>query len=105
MHPWIFAAKVSRTAVIPAELLRVLPGQPFRGVLSSEGTTRMLQLTTHRPEDRLGKIVDMSREALHNNRVTLDLTPQMTPVTLLQPPQLNAGGGQSVRPAKLRVFL
>ena len=44
-YPKLFGVKISKTAVVPAELLRVLSGQVFRGKLEPKAVSIDLNFT------------------------------------------------------------
>jgi eukaryotic translation initiation factor 2C len=99
-RPAVFAAKVSKTAVIPAQLLEVIPGQPFRGALQPETVSKILDFTKVRPDVRLDRIVGNSHDldyrnspALRDNQIKLELLPWQIPASQLAPPELQFGSG------------
>jgi eukaryotic translation initiation factor 2C len=46
-------AMVGKTAAIPLELLKIVPGQPYRGVLPEAQAPKLLDFATQKPMERL----------------------------------------------------
>ncbi|KAI0934439.1 hypothetical protein AcV5_006280 [Taiwanofungus camphoratus] len=52
-YPEIFGVRLSKTAVFPAEVCVVVPGQLYKKKLSPDDTTTFLRFATQKPEERL----------------------------------------------------
>ena len=48
--------RISRTAIVPMELCKVIQGQQFRGALSDSHRSEILKLTTLAPSERFRRI-------------------------------------------------
>jgi eukaryotic translation initiation factor 2C len=98
-----YAIYPTKTAVIPAELLEVIPGQPFRGKLDPNATRGVLEFTKLKPDERLKEILKGSKQLDYENSavmkessIRLNLDPIKIQGSLIIPPQLRLGDGMSV---------
>lgn len=96
--PKAFAIKVTKTAIIPAELLNIIPGQPFRGKIEGNATRAVLDFTKMKPEDRLNKIKMGSFEldyrnspAMQENQIQVSPDPMRQNALRIEPPRLKMG--------------
>ena len=56
-YPEAFGIRSGKSAVFPAEVCEVFPGQVYKKKLDGQDTTKMLKKTTKKPEERLSDIV------------------------------------------------
>ncbi|KAH9951296.1 Piwi domain-containing protein [Amylocystis lapponica] len=67
-YPNIFGIRVGKTAVFPAEVCRIIPGQLFKKKLLPEQTSRFVEVTAKKPHERLQTI----RQGIAGARQQLD---------------------------------
>lgn len=68
-HPKAFGVRVSKTAIYPAEVCQIVPAQLYKKTLSGADTTKMMSVSTARPEKRLQDI----QQAVAEDKVGLRL--------------------------------
>ncbi|KIM25526.1 hypothetical protein M408DRAFT_26081 [Serendipita vermifera MAFF 305830] len=109
-------AMIGKNAALPLELLKIVPGQPYRGVLPERVAPNFLTFATQKPQRRLndlrgstqllgldllpptGNLPQRHRSPyLYESGVKVDQTFMQVPARVLPPPALQANQPVSIR--------
>ncbi|KIP09095.1 hypothetical protein PHLGIDRAFT_116659 [Phlebiopsis gigantea 11061_1 CR5-6] len=100
-HPKAFGVRVSKTAIYPAEVCQIVPAQLYKKTLSGADTTKMMSVSTARPEKRLQDIQQAVAEDkmgyksspwVLDAEMAIETAPMEAPGRVLNPPNVVYGG-------------
>ena len=72
------AGTVADPVWLPPELCEVMPGQPYRGLLSEAQTTNMLKIAARGPAENARRIQSQGREVLGLKQLNPTLVSQQS---------------------------
>ncbi|KAI0747992.1 Piwi domain-containing protein [Daedaleopsis nitida] len=102
-HPSIVGVRIGKTAVIPAEFCRIVPGQVYRKKVSPDAQKEFLGFATQRPEIRLAAIEKAVRDGdfdyatsdfMRDAGMNVGMRPIVINGELIPPPPIKYGGSQ-----------
>ncbi|GJJ14721.1 hypothetical protein Clacol_008988 [Clathrus columnatus] len=101
---WVVdVGKAKDPRYVPAELLEILPDQPFRGKLLDTHTAEMIKFACRKPADNARSIMNEGLPSLGFNqavkRLGIDISTEMAvvPARVLSPPTVVYNGGRNAR--------
>lgn len=65
-HPRIIGVKIGKTAIVPAEFCKVIPGQVYRKKIPPEAQRDFLQFATQKPQVRFDAINHAVQGGVHD---------------------------------------